>query len=296
MKSRLWAAVLLAMLAAPVWSDDDYEGCKDHPLFNRMPGYRINTCETKQFDARDFPANGALNDENRPVKVETVEGAQTYIVYDLPPDTNNHASGLQIQRNYQNAVKAAGGVVIAEYGAEDSGKQLNDDQWGAGDRATVLKLNKGGKEVWARVHPYNGGAGYVLYIAEREAMQQAIVANELLDKINKDGYVALYINFDTGKASIKPDSQPTLEQVAQMLKAAPDLKLEVGGHTDNVGKPDANLKLSAARAESVIQALTGRGIAAARLTAKGYGDTKPVADNRSEDGRAKNRRVELVKK
>lgn len=295
MKPKLWVAVLLALLSVTAVAEDDTVGCKDHPLFNRMPGYRINSCETKQFDARDFPANGALDADNNPAKLETVEGVQTYLVYDTPGETS-HASGLQIQRNFQNAVKARGGVVIAEYGAEDSGKQLNDATWGGGDRSTVLRLNQGGKEVWAWVHPYNGGAGYVLYIAEREAMTQAIVANELLDKINRDGYVALYINFDTGKASIKPDSQATLDQVAQMLKSAPTLQLEVGGHTDNVGKPDANLKLSAARAESVLQALVGRGIAAKRLAAKGYGDSKPVADNRSEEGRAKNRRVELTRR
>ncbi|HUP90883.1 MAG TPA: OmpA family protein, partial [Solimonas sp.] len=85
-------------------------------------------------------------------------------------------------------------------------------------------------------------------------------------------------------------------EVAKMLKSAPDLKLEVGGHTDNVGQPAANQKLSEARAQAVQAALVAQGIAAARLSAKGYGDTRPVADNRSEDGRAKNRRVELTKK
>ena len=292
---RLGVALSVVCFAPPVWAEEDASGCKDHPLFNRMPGYRINSCETKQFDSRDFPASGALDADNKPVKVETVEGVQTYIVYDMPGETK-HASGLQIQRNYQNAVRAAGGVVIAEYGAEDSGKQLNDDIWGAGDRATVLKLNKGGKEIWARVHPYNSGGGYALYIGEREAMQQDIVVNELIEKINKEGFISLYINFDTGKATIKPDSFSQLDQVVAALRQAPELKLEVGGHTDNVGTPDSNQTLSETRAKSVMKYLTDKGVAASRLTAKGYGQTSPVADNRSEDGRAKNRRVELVKK
>ena len=77
---------------------------------------------------------------------------------------------------------------------------------------------------------------------------------------------------------------------------APEMKIEVGGHTDNVGSADANLKLSRERAQAVMAALAERGVAAGRLTAKGYGQTVPVADNRTEDGRAKNRRVELVKK
>ena len=288
--------LLVICLAPPAWSDEaDADGCKDHPLFNRMPGYRINQCEIKDFDARDFPAGAALNADNKPVKVMTVEGVQTYIVYDMPGETK-HASALQIQRNYQNAVKAAGGIVIAEYGAENSGKGFNDDNWGPGDRAIVFKLSKGNKEIWVRVHPYNGGNGYALYIGERETMKQDIVANELLDKINKDGFISLYINFDTGKGIIKPDSFPQLDQVVTALKLTPELNLEAGGHTDNVGSPASNLVLSETRAKSVMKYLTDKGIAGSRLTAKGYGQTRQVADNGSEEGRAKNRRVELVKK
>jgi OmpA-OmpF porin, OOP family len=294
---RLCAALMLCA-GLPVQAqaqEPDSEGCKDHPLFNRMPGYRINSCETKEFDARDFPVSNAVDQDSNPVKVETVEGVQTYIVYDKPNEST-HASGLQIKRNYQNAVKAAGGVVVAEFGGQESGKQVSDANFGGGDHATVLKLNRGGKEVWAWVHPYNAGSGYAMYIAEREPMTQAIVANDLLDRINKDGFIALYLNFDTGKATINPDSQAQLEQIRQMLTSAPDLKLEVAGHTDNVGKPEANKTLSQQRAQSVMKALTEGGVAAARLTAAGYGADKPLADNRSEDGRAKNRRVELVKK
>ncbi len=292
---RLAMTLSVACFAQMAWAEEDAEGCKDHPLFNRMPGYYINSCEIREFDSRDFPASGALDADNKPVKVETVEGTQTYIVYSAPSETT-HASGLQIQRNYENAVKAAGGVVIASYGAEASGKQLNDDTWGAGDRATALKLNKGGKEIWAVVLPYNSGNGYALYIGERQAMKQDVVANELLDKLNSDGFISLYINFDTGKGTIKPDSFPQLDQVVAALKLAQTLKLEVGGHTDNVGTPASNLALSEARAKSVMTYLTGKGIAATRLTVKGYGQNNPVADNRSEEGRAKNRRVELVKK
>jgi outer membrane protein OmpA-like peptidoglycan-associated protein len=292
---KLGIAMSAVCLTLPVYAEDDADGCKDHPLFNRMPGYRINTCDTRKFDARDFPASAALDGDNKPVKVETVEGVQTYLVYDMPGETE-HASPLQIQRNYQNAVVAAGGEVVAVYPAESSGKGLNDDTWGSGDRASVLRLNKGGREVWVQVHPYNGGSGYVLYIGEREVMQQAIATNDLLASINKDGYVALHINFDTGKASIKPDSFPQLDQVVAALKQAPALMLDICGHTDDVGTPASNQTLSETRASSVMKYLIDKGTAPSRLAAKGYGQTKPVADNRNEDGRAKNRRVELVKK
>jgi outer membrane protein OmpA-like peptidoglycan-associated protein len=104
------------------------------------------------------------------------------------------------------------------------------------------------------------------------------------------------ILFDTGKAEVKPESTPTLKQIAAAFKEHPELKAEIQGHTDNVGKADANLKLSQARAEAVRNLLTSEyGVNAEQLTAKGYGDTKPSGDNKTPEGRANNRRVELVK-
>jgi len=136
---------------------------------------------------------------------------------------------------------------------------------------------------------------YRLDIVERSAMTQVVSANKLLDELNAKGFVTLYINFDTNKSDIKPDAQPTLAEVAKMLKAQPSLRIGIEGHTDNVGAPAANKLLSENRAKSVMGALVTQGVAANRLSASGFGQEKPVADNRSEDGRAKNRRVELIK-
>ena len=121
-------------------------------------------------------------------------------------------------------------------------------------------------------------------------------ANRPSTKIIKEGFVTLHINFDFGKASIKQESIPLIVQIIEMLKLAPDLSIEVDGHTDNVGGEKANQALSEARAESVVRTLITSGVPAARLTAVGYGQSKPVADNRTAEGRSKNRRVELRKR
>ncbi|MER3525378.1 MAG: hypothetical protein C4336_00170 [Armatimonadota bacterium] len=95
---------------------------------------------------------------------------------------------------------------------------------------------------------------------------------------------------------IKPESQPLIDQVAQAMKAEPEMKVSIEGHTDNTGDPAANKKLSERRAKAVQESLVAKGIAAARLSSRGWGQEKPVADNRSEEGKAKNRRVEIIKK
>ena len=104
------------------------------------------------------------------------------------------------------------------------------------------------------------------------------------------------ILFESGKSELKPESTPTLKSIAAALKAHPDLKVEIQGHTDNVGSAEMNLTLSQRRAEAVTAALTSDyGVSLAQITAKGYGDTKPVAKNATPEGRANNRRVEIVK-
>ena len=119
---------------------------------------------------------------------------------------------------------------------------------------------------------------------------------DLYEKLNKNGFATLYINFDTGKHDLKSDGQATVKEIVTMLKSAPALNISIEGHTDNVGQPQANKLLSENRAKSVMSAVNAGGIDAKRLSASGFGQERPIADNRSEDGRAKNRRVELVKK
>ena len=124
-----------------------------------------------------------------------------------------------------------------------------------------------------------------------------VKADDMAKALTTTGKVDIYgIYFDTDKAELKSESKGTLEEVAKLLKADPSLKLEVAGHTDNTGAAAHNMQLSAGRAAAVVNALVGTyGIDRARLQARGYGDSKPVAPNDNEQNRAKNRRVELRK-
>ena len=101
------------------------------------------------------------------------------------------------------------------------------------------------------------------------------------------------IFFDVNKFELKPASQAELDKLLQLLLENPTLTLEISGHTDNVGKPADNLTLSNNRAKAVVSYLSSKNIPAQRLIAKGYGETKPVADNKTEEGRAQNRRTEM---
>lgn len=155
------------------------------------------------------------------------------------------------------------------------------------DAALTAHYTANGRDIWAYLH--NAAGEYEIRVADAGA-------EDFGKELDSACHVALYgIHFDFNKATLRPDSDPVLQKVLSLLNARPALTLEVQGHTDNVGGADYNQKLSEARARTVVAWLTAKGIAAGRLSAHGYGLTKPVADNDSDEGRAKNRRVELEK-
>ncbi len=158
-------------------------------------------------------------------------------------------------------------------------------------------LQKEGKESWVEVRSYNNM--YRISIVEREAMKQEVVADAAAmgNDINTTGHVSVYgIYFDTGKSEVKPESEAAIAEIAQLLKNNEALIIYVVGHTDNVGSFDSNMKLSNDRADAVAKALAAKhGISAVRLKSHGVASLSPVASNDTEDGMAKNRRVELVK-
>jgi OOP family OmpA-OmpF porin len=140
----------------------------------------------------------------------------------------------------------------------------------------------------------------IVEVLETKAMQQNLAfvsADQIGGALGKDGRVAIYgIYFDFDKADIKPESDKQLAEMATLLKSTPGLKVFIVGHTDNKGTLAYNTDLSQRRAEAVAKALAAKyGIAADRMVAKGVGPLSPLAPNDSEDGQAKNRRVELVK-
>lgn len=171
-------------------------------------------------------------------------------------------------------------------------------------RMLVGTLSQGGRTLHLLLYTsmaaneYTRRAATYLEIVEPKAMptgQVTVDAKAIGQGLQAEGKVALTgLFFDTGKTEVKPESAAQLDQMVAVLKAQPALKVFIVGHTDNVGAVDANLKLSQGRAQAVVAALTQRGIAASRLVPHGNAGYAPVASNASEDGRARNRRVEMV--
>jgi len=258
------------------FAQEDAKGCKDHPMFTRMDNFYIARCKEEKFDQVDF-----RDEKGKRIKVE---GKLYKIDYNMkkgftPP------SGLQVIRNYENAIKKIGGM-----------KVYQEDQY-----EIWLKLDKQGKTFWVYVDSWHGGGKgetYGITIVEKEGMAQEIVADakSLMSDIQAKGSASVYgIYFDFDKADIKPESEPAIKEIAKLLQENKGLKLYVVGHTDNVGNIDYNMKLSKARADAVMKELvTKYKVSADRLKAYGVGSLAPVASNKTDDGRAKNRRVELV--
>jgi outer membrane protein OmpA-like peptidoglycan-associated protein len=255
------------------YREPDAGSSKDHPAFSRMTNYYISEFYDADFDGEEFWIKATEQNLRK-------EGRKTTIVYGIRPDlVVRSASATQIVRNYINAGKKAGFSVENE------------------DNNGYATLSKGddGSAVWVKVEVWDEGRAYKLVIVEEAPVSQEVNAQALFDTIQKSGRIALYINFDTGSYAVPPEAEPQLEQIVSMMIENPSLKLSIEGHTDNTGQPDGNLRLSDARAQSIRQALIDKGIEAARLNAKGLGRTKPLTGNDTEEGRAKNRRVELVK-
>jgi outer membrane protein OmpA-like peptidoglycan-associated protein len=279
---KVWRIGLITLIVLGAFSVAGAQSeFKDTPYFTGMPSYKITEATDQEFSDYRF-----YNGKN----CTTVEGKKYYRAYTLKEGAKQ-SSELQISRNYSNSVKSMGGSIV--FDGECSGANCAEN---CGGRMMIGKVVKGGNELWIEVAPFNDGNDYYLTLVMKEAMKQDVTAGDMFDALNREGHIALYINFDTGKSTIKPESKPIIAQIVQMLKANPKLNISVEGHTDNVGNPKSNKTLSDERAKAVVAAIVAQGVDAKRLSAAGHGQDKPIADNKTEEGRAKNRRVELVKK
>jgi flagellar motor protein MotB len=261
-----WCLTMPSVLAA----QEDAEGCKDSPLLTRLAGCHIRYCSKSDFDAAE------LNIKTSATK--TVEGKVEKIHYEC-----QGKSALQVRRNAEQALRTAGFTL---------------DFTGYDVPTHYVTAHKGG--LWVAVKASETGADcnydFISVLAGEMTQEMASDAKAWADEINKSGHVAVYgIEFDTGKAALKPESEKVLSQVLALLNGQPDWKIRIEGHTDSTGTRQGNQVLSQQRAGSVVAWLVNNGIASTRLVAAGLGDTRPVADNSTEEGRARNRRVELAK-
>lgn len=268
--SRVATALALAILLSPVAT---LAAVQDHPVIKPLPEVIKKGGKFHKFDAHKF----RVREKNKVIKKE-VRGKYWKFNY----HTKKGISNLYILENYKEAALEKGGTIVYE------------------DKARVvftLPTSTGGT-LWAEVYRNGWKTSYCLYIVEEKGFRKVLTfgADEMKRQLDEKGRVIIYgIHFDFDKATLKPDSEKVLMEMVKLMKSAPDLKIEIQGHTDNVGGKEYNLKLSKARAETVKQFLQLYGIDEGHLTTAGLGLDKPVASNDTEQGRAKNRRVELKK-
>jgi len=312
--SVIFVALVLTLVSLS--SAQDIPGSSDHPMVARYQGSFITAQTRQDFDAYTLPLGPPDKSETKFTKQQNLEGKITKTLYKAPAG----ASPLAIYRNYEGALHKAGFETLyncetkqcsqaggrlqnvlgygSKYLTSLGGHSLDDDA----SYLITAKEPKSNTYVVVMASHVWGDPSTVFYsvdVVEMKPMQGGLVtvnAQALADDIAKSGHAAVYgIYFDTGKAVIKPESKPVLDEIAKLLGAQPGLKLHVVGHTDNMGSLASNMALSKQRADAVVKALvTDYHIASPRLLANGVGPLAPVANNKAEEGRAKNRRVELV--
>ena len=271
------ALALFCTVAAPVFAErePDEEGCKDSPLVQRFPGARLFACDDKEFDQINLDVGVGADKDLVNKQLEGRVQGWRYTV-------DEKKTGIQIARNFEAALKKSGARIVV----------------GAGDSANPWEVTALFEKEKVYVNISTGGGDYTQTVVTVKAMVQEVEASSgaMLDELTRSGHVAIYgINFDTGKATLTEDSGKVLEQVQKLLTDNADLKLRIEGHTDEDGKVKDNLALSKKRAAAVKDWLVKNGVEAKRLTTEGYGSSKPVGDNKTDEGKAKNRRVELIK-
>jgi len=260
------------MFASLSLANEDLEGSSDHPLFTRMPGFFIDSYQYQEFGNMEF-----MTGEDQVIEPE---GIHTSIAYFIKDDAVS-PSEMQILRNHETAAAAIGGKVVY--------KEPN---------TIYILAEPQNRKLYIRVSGHNGGEAYSIETVEESRMRQDVVADVsvLQSALGTAGKVIITgIYFDFGESLLKPESDPAVLEIARLLNNNPNLTLHVVGHTDSVGSLETNLILSKARAQAVVQALVeNHEIGAQRLKAHGVASLAPVTSNRTKEGQALNRRVEIV--
>lgn len=299
----LLGSLFVALLAMA--QQQDIEGSKDHALISRYPGSYIRDYKYKEFDEFELPIGRGGRDNAG--KTQHLEGKITHLDYDNPEGR----SVLEVYRNFEGALRTAGfqtlytcaSVEQCGWGQFTFSPEVREEWVDQGaTRHLTAKLSRSQGDVYVNLVVQQSGTASrtLLDVIEVKPMEAGLItvnAASLASDISRTGHASVYgIYFDTGKADVKPESDATLKEIVKLLQQDPKLKLYVVGHTDNQGTLEMNMDLSRRRANAVVQVLTIKyGVVPARLSAQGDGPTAPVASNDTEEGRAKNRRVELVK-
>ena len=304
MKRTYLIAIAALFLAAPGFAQD-VDGASDHPLIGRFQGARITAYDARDFDEYQFPKAAMTSSDSD--SFDPIEGAKTSIAYVVPPS----ASLAEVARNYQIALDEAGFDTVFSCADRECGgtalayaieqfplPRMIIDPFNY--RYLGAKRTADSGEVYAAIIFSVDNDSQVrvqVTVVEAEAMTFKMVDAAAMEAdVLETGRVALYgILFDTDEATIRPDSAPTLQEMATFLSANPDLEVVIVGHTDNQGSMEYNLGLSNRRAEAVRSALVADyGIDADRMSYAGAGFLAPVASNTTDAGRALNRRVEII--
>jgi outer membrane protein OmpA-like peptidoglycan-associated protein len=282
----------------------DVPGARDYPGIGRFGGSVITGYQAKDFDAAKFQA--AAFKDGKPADGRKLEGRITRIAY----RNNPGPSIIEVSRNFENQLAKAGFETLVACDTDDCGgipfsEQIDalnvPEMWidGFNFRYYAGHKKDGNADIYASVvtSKNNDNVYAQLVVAVVGAMDNKMVDAAAMAKgLGDSGHIALYgIYFDTDKAIIKPESAPTLAEMAKLLAGQPQLNVVIVGHTDSQGTYERNMTLSRERAEAVANALvTTHKIARARLRTAGVGFLAPVGSNASDSGRALNRRVELV--
>ncbi|HDR50239.1 MAG TPA: hypothetical protein ENN90_01265 [Mariniphaga anaerophila] len=300
---------------------DDIENSKDHPLVSRFKGSVIEYYKETKWGSYKLPVSKSGKiDFDAP---QVLEGKVTRIQYSVSADNQSEF----VLQNYKAALTKSGYTIMVAIAGNDLGVSdrphtwkdkyyeaggyyngLGNDKFGIGvhfplwknDHSFIAaKGSKGGQEIFIMVYTVVEG-NYTLItqdVLEIDAVTTGMVSAEVISNgIAADGRVAIYdIYFETAKSDIKPESAQALSIIAAFIKSNPSKKYFIVGHTDNTGEVSTNLTLSQNRALSVLNELVNQyAVNKEQVKAHGVASLAPVASNATSEGKAKNRRVEIV--